>query len=134
MGFFKKMIDRLTWRKRLCPDCKYYFYVGERGPCYICKQGSEFKKYDFEKEQLEMTKQQYQERNLKERERIMIELDAGAGDKDLLNLEYLLYSIEMGSDFYKMGCVRALRKAIEALKKEKERKEQDEVYKTMEGK
>lgn len=81
-----------------------------------------------------MTKEQYRQRNIEERNRILQEMWDGAGDKDILNLEFMLYSIEMGSDFYKSGCVKSLRKAIELMKKEKERKEQDEAYKTMEGK
>lgn len=140
MGFFKHIIDRLTWKKRLCCKCSHlYSAVHETSPCARCKQGSEFKKYDFniifsKKENDEMTKQQYHDRNVEELTRIIMEMKSGTGDKDLLNLEYMLYSIEMGDEFYKKGCVKTLRKAIELMKKSKADKEQNEAFAAMEGK
>ena len=66
-----------------------------------------------------MTKKDFNERNKRELERIERELAEGTVDKDVLNLEYMLYSIDMGSELYSMGCIKTLRKAIELVKKAK---------------
>lgn len=53
--------------------------------------------------------------------RILREEMKGLGDKDIHNLEYILYSIKPGSLLFKRGCIRSLRKAIKLLKKEKQK-------------
>ena len=51
--------------------------------------------------------------------RILREEMKGLGDKDIHNLEYILYSIKPGSFLFKRGCIRSLRKAIKLLEKQK---------------
>ena len=66
-----------------------------------------------------MTKQDYRIRGAEERLRISQELYRGDGDKDILNLEYIMYGIMPGSILYNMGCIATLKKAIKLLEKEK---------------
>ena len=52
--------------------------------------------------------------------RILRDESLGLGDKDIHNLELILYSIKLYSRWWRRGCISSLRKAIKALKKEKE--------------
>ena len=52
--------------------------------------------------------------------KILRDKSLGLGDKDLHNLELILYSIKPYSHWWRRGCISSLRKAIKALKKEKE--------------
>ena len=52
--------------------------------------------------------------------RILRDESLGLGDKDIHNLELILYSIKPYSRRWRRGCISSLRKAIKALKKEKE--------------
>ena len=52
--------------------------------------------------------------------RILRDESLGLGDKDIHNLELILYSIKPYSRWWLRGCISSLRKAIKALKKEKE--------------
>ena len=52
--------------------------------------------------------------------RILRDESHGLGDKDIHNLELILYSIKPYSCWWRRGCISSLRKAIKALKKEKE--------------
>ena len=52
--------------------------------------------------------------------RILRDESLGLGDKDIHNLELILYSIKPYSRWWRRGCIYSLRKAIKALKKEKE--------------
>ena len=52
--------------------------------------------------------------------RILRDESLGLGDKDIHNLELILYSIKSYSRWWRRGCISSLRKAIKALKKEKE--------------
>ena len=51
--------------------------------------------------------------------RIIREEMKGLGDKDIHNLEYILYSIKPGSYLFERGCIKTLRKAIALFKKQK---------------
>ena len=51
--------------------------------------------------------------------RILKEEMNGLGDKDIHNLEYIIYDISPGSILFKRGCIKTLRKAIELFKKQK---------------
>lgn len=51
--------------------------------------------------------------------RIIREEMKGLGDKDIHNLEYILYSIKPGSYLFERGCIKTLRKAIKLLKEHK---------------
>lgn len=68
---------------------------------------------------MRMTKRDYRIRSHEERLRILQELNLGEGDKDVLNLEFIMYGILPGSSQYNMGCISSLRKAIKLLEKEK---------------
>lgn len=41
-SYIKKIIWALTWRRKLCKNCDGLFAVGNFGPCYSCRQGSNF--------------------------------------------------------------------------------------------
>lgn len=64
-------------------------------------------------------------REFEESKRIFINERAGLGDKDIHNLELILYSIKPYSPWWRRGCISSLRKAIKALKKEKEKEKID---------
>lgn len=66
-----------------------------------------------------LTREDYMDRHLKEEKRILEEEQQGIGDKDIHNLELILYSIMPRSYWFKRGCISSLRKAIAALEKEK---------------
>lgn len=66
----------------------------------------------------DFTTTNYRARNAEEQIRIMRDHINGDGNKDILNLEYIIYSIMPNSTMWRMGCVKTLRKAIELLKKE----------------
>ena len=51
--------------------------------------------------------------------RILRDESLGLGDKDIHNLELILYSIKPYSRWWRRGCISSLHKAIKALKKEK---------------
>lgn len=51
--------------------------------------------------------------------RILRDESLGLGDKDIHNLELILYSIKPYSRWWLRGCISSLRKAIKALKKRK---------------
>ena len=57
--------------------------------------------------------------------RIIKDEIAGIGDKDIHNLELILYSIKPHSYWWRRGCISSLRKAIKALEKEKEKEKQN---------
>lgn len=68
-----------------------------------------------------VTRQDYLLRELRETKRILDEEVFGADyDKDIHNLEIILYSIKPHSLWWRRGCIRSLRRAIKALKKGKE--------------
>ena len=67
------------------------------------------------------TREDYVRRECEECDRILQDEMNGLGDKDIHNLEMLLYSIKPHSYFWKRGCISSLRKAIDLLKKEKEK-------------
>ena len=69
------------------------------------------------------TRNDYVIRDCEESIRIFTDEMKGIGDKDIHNLELLLYSIRPHSYFWRRGCISSLRKAIKALKKEKENKD-----------
>ena len=60
----------------------------------------------------------YAERELKESTRIWREEQKGVGDRDIHNLEMILYSIKPGSKWFNAGCISSLRRAIKALEAE----------------
>lgn len=62
----------------------------------------------------------YHIREYEETIRIFRDESLGLGDKDIHNLELILYSIRPYSLWWRRGCISSLRKAIKALKKEKE--------------
>ena len=66
------------------------------------------------------TRSDYVNRQYEEYKRIFKEERDGLGDKDIHNLEMILYSIMPYSRWWRCGCISSLRKAIKALKKEKE--------------
>lgn len=57
-------------------------------------------------------------RECEEHLRILREELNGLGDKDIHNLEYLLYSIKPGSFLFRRGCIKTLRKAIALFRKQ----------------
>lgn len=73
------------------------------------------------------TRDDYVSRQYEEYKRIFKEERDGIGDKDIHNLEMILYSIMPYSSWWRCGCISSLRKAIKALKKEKENTDE---YKT----
>ena len=73
------------------------------------------------------TRNDYVIRECEESIRIIKEEIAGIGDKDIHNLELILYSIKPYSLWWRRGCISSLRKAIKALKKEKEKEKTDET-------
>lgn len=64
------------------------------------------------------THKDYVIRDCEESIRILKDEMNGIGDKDIHNLELLLYSIRPHSYFWRRGCISSLRKAIKALEKE----------------
>lgn len=38
----KKILWKLTWRRKLCRECSNIFCIGNHGPCYSCREGSNF--------------------------------------------------------------------------------------------
>lgn len=65
-----------------------------------------------------MNRRDYLLRELRETKRILDEEVFGADyDKDIHNLEIILYSIKPYSLWWRRGCIRSLRRAIKALKK-----------------
>lgn len=67
-----------------------------------------------------MNRRDYLLRELRETKRILDEEEFGAVDdydKDIHNLEIILYSIKPNSLWWRRGCIRSLRRAIKALKK-----------------
>lgn len=63
------------------------------------------------------TRRDYVLRECEETTRILQDEMNGLGDKDIHNLEMLLYSIKPYSYLWRRGCIRSLRKAIDLLKK-----------------
>ena len=61
----------------------------------------------------------YDIRECEETIRILKDESLGLGDKDIHNLELILYSIKPYSRWWRRGCISSLHKAIKALKKEK---------------
>lgn len=71
-----------------------------------------------------ITRQDYLLRELRETKRILDEETFGADyDKDIHNLEIILYSIKPNSLWWKRGCIRSLRRAIKALKRSEKENE-----------
>lgn len=68
------------------------------------------------------TRNDYVIRQCEEYKRIFKEERDGLGDKDIHNLEMILYSIMPYSSWWRCGCISSLRKAIKALEKEKSKK------------
>ena len=66
------------------------------------------------------SRKDYTIRECSESIRILKDEMNGLGDKDIHNLELILYSIKPHSFWWRRGCISSLRKAIRALKKEKE--------------
>ena len=66
------------------------------------------------------SRRNYDIRESAETIRIFRDESLGLGDKDIHNLELILYSIKPYSRWWLRGCISSLRKAIKALKKEKE--------------
>lgn len=65
-----------------------------------------------------MNRRDYLLRELRETKRILDKEVFGADyDKDIHNLEIILYSIKPNSLWWRRGCIRSLRRAIKALKK-----------------
>lgn len=67
------------------------------------------------------TRKDYAIRECEESIKILKDEMSGIGDKDIHNLELILYSIKPYSYWWRRGCISSLRKAIKALKKEKEK-------------
>ena len=65
------------------------------------------------------SRRNYDIREYEETVRIFRDESLGLGDKDIHNLELILYSIRPYSRWWKRGCISSLHKAIKALKKEK---------------
>ena len=87
-----------------------------------CSCGGYTNKCDFYPEKRKpKTHSDYIIREAEESMRILKDEMAGLGDKDIHNLEIILYSIKPYSYWWRRGCVSSLRKAIKALKKEKEK-------------
>lgn len=59
--------------------------------------------------------QEYVMRKCEKEQQIIKDEMNGIGDKDIHNLEMILYSIMPGSYWYRRGCIKSLRKAIAAL-------------------
>ena len=66
-----------------------------------------------------MDRNYYDIRGCHETMRIITDEIHGIGDKDIHNLELILYSIKPHSYFFRRGCIKTLRKAIELMKEEK---------------
>lgn len=65
-----------------------------------------------------MNRRDYLLREFRETQRILNTENSDADyDKDIHNLELILYSIKPNSLWWKRGCIRSLRRAIKALKK-----------------
>lgn len=62
-------------------------------------------------------------RECKETERILIDELQGLGDKDIHNLELIMYSIKPRSFWFRRGCISSLRKAIKLLEANQTTKE-----------
>lgn len=62
-----------------------------------------------------MKKAEYEERSLREQERIIKDEIHGVGDRDIHNLELIMYSIRPGSLWFNRGCISSIRKAIKAI-------------------
>lgn len=60
-------------------------------------------------------RQEYVIRKCEKEQQIIKDEMNGIGDKDIHNLEMILYSIMPGSYWYRRGCIKSLRKAIAAL-------------------
>lgn len=60
-------------------------------------------------------RQEYVMRKCEKEQQIIKDEMNGIGDKDIHNLEMILYSIMPGSYWYRRGCIKSLRKAISAL-------------------
>ena len=66
-----------------------------------------------------MSDRDYRLRQAEEKIRISRDLINGDGDRDILNLEYMIQSIDRNSIMWNMGCIKTLRKAIKLFEKEK---------------
>ena len=62
-------------------------------------------------------RQDYVLRRCEEEMRILKDEHNGIGDKDIHNLEVMMYSIMPRSYWFKRGCISTLRKAIKAMTK-----------------
>ena len=62
-----------------------------------------------------MKKAEYEKRGLREQERIIKDEIHGVGDRDIHNLELIMYSIRPGSLWFNRGCISSIRKAIKAI-------------------
>lgn len=65
------------------------------------------------------SRKDYDIRECEETIRILKDESLGLGDKDIHNLELIMYSIKPHSHWWRRGCISSLHKAIKALKKEK---------------
>ena len=65
------------------------------------------------------SRKDYDIRECEETIRILKDESLGLGDKDIHNLELIMYSIKPHSRWWRRGCISSLHKAIMALKKEK---------------
>ena len=70
-----------------------------------------------------MDKKEYVMRDVEESVRILTDELKGLGDKDIHNLELIMYSIRPGSFWFRRGCISSLRKAIKLLKQNNTSKE-----------
>lgn len=42
MNIIRKIIWKLSWRKKLCTSCLYLKSLSNHSPCYECRLGSEY--------------------------------------------------------------------------------------------
>ena len=68
-------------------------------------------------------RKEYVVRDVEESVRIFTDEMKGLGDKDIHNLELIMYSIRPGSFWFRRGCISSLRKAIKLLEANQTTKE-----------
>jgi len=65
-----------------------------------------------------MTARNWMINNNKKRDALLRETPKTREEKDLWNLKWMLYGIEMNSGYYRQGIIGTLRRAIKRLEKE----------------
>lgn len=43
----KKLLYKICWRRKVCPNCVNLELVGNYSPCYSCECGSNFEKVEY---------------------------------------------------------------------------------------